>query len=52
MSDTNLRIAVILPCYKEEIAIAKVAHDFCLALPEAKIYVFDTTVATALKKRL
>lgn len=37
----NLRIAIIIPCYNEEHAIAKVINDFTQALPEAAIYVFD-----------
>lgn len=38
---SDLRIAVILPCYNEEHAIAKVINDFKENLPEAVIYVFD-----------
>lgn len=46
------RIAVIVPCYNEAIAIAKVVADFRAALPEATIYVYDNnssddTVAVA-----
>jgi len=37
----DLRIAVILPCYNEEHAIAKVINEFKENLPEADIYVFD-----------
>jgi glycosyltransferase involved in cell wall biosynthesis len=36
-----MRIAVILPCYNEEVAIAKVVGDFSASLPNAIIYVFD-----------
>jgi glycosyltransferase involved in cell wall biosynthesis len=36
-----LRIAVIIPCYNEEAAIAAVVTDFRKALPEADIYVYD-----------
>lgn len=36
-----MRIAVILPCYNEETAIAGVVADFKKHLPGAKIYVFD-----------
>jgi glycosyltransferase involved in cell wall biosynthesis len=36
-----LKLAVILPCYNEEQAIAKVVSDFKQVLPEASIYVFD-----------
>jgi hypothetical protein len=35
------RIAVLIPCYNEEGAIAKVVTDFRYALPEATIYVYD-----------
>jgi glycosyltransferase involved in cell wall biosynthesis len=35
------RIAVILPCYNEEAAIASTVADFRSALPEAVIYVYD-----------
>lgn len=51
MSDTNLKVAVILPCYNEEVTIAKVVHDFCLALPEAKIYVFDNNSSDRTQER-
>ena len=35
------RIAVILPCYNEEAAIAEVIHEFRESLPSAEIYVYD-----------
>ncbi len=35
------KIAVLLPCYNEEGAIAKVIRDFRAALPDAVIYVYD-----------
>jgi hypothetical protein len=35
------RIAVLIPCYNEEIAIPRVVVDFRRALPEAAIYVYD-----------
>lgn len=38
---THPRIALIIPCYNEEAAIAKVVADFQHELPEADIYVFD-----------
>jgi len=38
---TQYRIAVILPCYNEEDAIAQVIADFKKALPSASVYVFD-----------
>src|SRR5690349_12734664 len=36
-----MRIAVILPCYNEETAIAAVVQEFKKYLPGAQIYVFD-----------
>jgi len=35
------RIAVLIPCYNEEVAIPKVIADFRARLPEATIYVYD-----------
>jgi glycosyltransferase involved in cell wall biosynthesis len=35
------RIAVLLPCYNEEAAIAQTVRDFEAALPDAVIYVYD-----------
>jgi glycosyltransferase involved in cell wall biosynthesis len=35
------RVAVLVPCFNEEVAIAKVVADFQAALPEATIYVYD-----------
>jgi glycosyltransferase involved in cell wall biosynthesis len=35
------RIAVLVPCYNEEAAIAKVVRDFRAALPAATVYVYD-----------
>ncbi|MEO1168534.1 MAG: glycosyltransferase family 2 protein [Pseudomonadota bacterium] len=35
------KIAVILPCYNEEAAIAQTVADFRAALPQAEIYVYD-----------
>jgi glycosyltransferase involved in cell wall biosynthesis len=34
-------IAVLVPCFNEEVAVAKVIKDFRAALPEATIFVFD-----------
>ena len=34
-------IAVLIPCYNEEIAIGAVVRDFRGALPEAAVYVYD-----------
>ena len=35
------KIAVLVPCYNEEVAVAKVVKDFRAALPSAAIFVFD-----------
>ncbi len=35
------RVAVIVPCYNEAVAIPKVVADFRAALPDAVIYVYD-----------
>ena len=50
----TLKTAVIIPCYNEEKAIAKVVADFREVLPQAEIYVYDNnsddaTVAEALR---
>lgn len=37
----GLRIAAIIPCYNEEVAVAKVVQDVREALPTADIYVYD-----------
>ncbi len=41
MSETEPNIAVILPCYNEEAAIAQTVAGFRAALPGAAIYVYD-----------
>jgi glycosyltransferase involved in cell wall biosynthesis len=46
------RVAVLVPCYNEEVAIGQVVHDFRSVLPGAAIYVYDNnsrdrTVAVA-----
>jgi glycosyltransferase involved in cell wall biosynthesis len=35
------QVAVLVPCFNEERAIAKVVADFRTALPEATVYVYD-----------
>jgi glycosyltransferase involved in cell wall biosynthesis len=35
------KVAVLIPCYNEEVAIGKVVRDFRQALPDATIYVYD-----------
>jgi glycosyltransferase involved in cell wall biosynthesis len=41
MTDTMPTIAVLLPCYNEEAAIAQTVAGFRAALPQARIYVYD-----------
>jgi glycosyltransferase involved in cell wall biosynthesis len=48
----GLSVAVLVPCYNEEVAIPKVVADFRAALPDATIHVYDNnsrdgTVAAA-----
>ena len=48
------RVAVLIPCFNEEAAIARVVADFRAALPDAAVYVYDNnstdgTVAAARK---
>ena len=50
--DADHQVAVLVPCYNEERAVAKVVADFRAALPAAAIYVYDNnstdnTVAVA-----
>jgi glycosyltransferase involved in cell wall biosynthesis len=42
---SKLRIAVLLPCYNEEAAIAQTVAGFRAALPGAVIYVYDNNSA-------
>jgi glycosyltransferase involved in cell wall biosynthesis len=50
--EAGYQVAVLVPCYNEEHAVAKVVADFHAALPGAAIYVYDNnstdnTVAAA-----
>jgi len=52
MISHSMRIAVLVPCFNEEAAVATVIADFRKALPQAEIYVYDNnstdrTVAVA-----
>jgi glycosyltransferase involved in cell wall biosynthesis len=38
---SGVRIAAIVPCHNEEVAIPAVVRDFRAALPSAQIYVYD-----------
>lgn len=53
-SPTTPRVAVLVPCYNEEVAVRDVIAGFQRALPDATVYVFDNnskdqTVARALE---
>ena len=41
MTSPSLRIAVLVPCFNEEAAVASVVGSFRKALPTALIYVYD-----------
>lgn len=41
MAMPHRRVAVLLPCFNEAIAIAQVVRDFAAVLPGAAIYVYD-----------
>jgi glycosyltransferase involved in cell wall biosynthesis len=41
MTPSSLRIAVLVPCFNEEAAVATVVADFRKVLPSAQIYVYD-----------
>lgn len=54
MTVSSIRIAVLVPCFNEETAVATVVADFRKALPSADIFVYDNnstdqTVAIARK---
>lgn len=36
-----MKIAVLIPCYNEELTVEKVVNDFKVACPSADIYVYD-----------
>ena len=35
------RVAILIPCYNEELTVAEVIHQFRNQMPAADIYVFD-----------
>ena len=41
MKDFNEKIAILIPCYNEELTIKKVIDDFKTELPNSVIYVYD-----------
>lgn len=38
---SDLRVAVLVPCYNEALTIAKVVKDYGAAIPGARVYVYD-----------
>lgn len=47
---TFSKIAILIPCYNEEITIAETIKSFRVELPEAEIYVFDNNSSDATAK--
>src|SRR6202051_3785928 len=41
MTPSSLRVAVLVPCFNEEAAVATVVADFRKILPSAEIFVYD-----------
>ena len=35
------KVAILIPCYNEELTIAKVVKEAFEAMPEAEVYVYD-----------
>lgn len=48
--NSNVSVAVLLPCYNEEVTIGKVVRDFKAALPNADIYVYDNNSTDTRRK--
>ena len=48
-STTNVRVAVLVPCFNEAVTVANVVRSFREFLPDASIFVYDnnSTDATA-----
>ncbi len=48
-----VEVAVLVPCYNEELTIERVIRDFVQAIPTARIFVYDncSTDATAIRAR-
>lgn len=51
MTQTDPRIAILVPCYNEEATIAAVVRDFRQCLPAAAIYVYDNNSRDATSER-
>ena len=45
------QIAILIPCYNEELTVAAVVADFQKYIPEAKIYVFDNRSTDSTSKQ-
>ena len=41
MTTQAMRIAVLVPCFNEEVTIGPVVRGFRASLPEATVYVYD-----------
>ena len=41
LTESDLRIAVLVPCYNEELTIGDVVKAFRAELPDATVYVYD-----------
>ena len=48
-----IEVAVLIPCYNEELTIERVVHDFLEAIPTARVFVYDncSTDDTAVRAR-
>jgi len=44
---SNPTIAVVIPCYQEELTIGRVIEDFKRVLPQGQVYVFDNNCTDA-----
>ena len=46
-ANTSPRVAVLIPCFNEELTIADVVSEFRAVLPSADVYVFDNNSTDA-----
>jgi len=49
--DATMSIAVLVPCYNEELTVAEVVRDFREQLPAAQIYVYDNNSTDQTRER-
>lgn len=47
----NMKVAVLVPCYNEEVAITQVVKDFKRYLPEATVYIYDNNSKDKTKEK-